>query len=283
MKKIKYTSSRLCFKADEIEPLNDSDVFIIQTPQGTFQFTKAEFYREFCNVTKTKSYRENGVYHYSVTPKRALSFLIDNTCSLRCKQVPSNDLVGEDIRSKIREIGALWRSSPNNPSIDQEVVNQWEKLIDDWSEDSNMPLIVRKETNKRGQAFRHSTTGREIIIADNSVALWVYGHVLKGKVFTLSQIRELLQNNELPVVFMATKEIRKNAKYAKALGKNPLSNWKLCHIESIGLNTNTPIIDLDIEVIKEHFRKYVSPKNMFVLPKEIGDLGEIEAFIEQQK
>lgn len=283
MKKIKYTSSRLCFKADEIEPLNDSDVFIIQTPQGTFQFTKAEFYRKFSNVTKTKSYRENGVYHYSVTPKRALSFLIDNTCSLGCKQVPSNDLVGKDIRSKIREIGALWRSSPNNPSIDQEVVNQWEKLIDDWIKDSNMPLIVRKETNKRGQTFRHSTTGREIIIADNSVALWVYGHVLKGKVFTLSQIRELLQNNELPVVFMATKEIRKNAKYAKALGKNPLSNWKLCHIESIGLNTNTPIIDLDIEVIKEHFRKYVSPKNMFVLPKEIGDLGEIEAFIEQQK
>lgn len=283
MKNIKYTSSRLCFKADEIEPLNDSDVFIIQTPQGTFQFTKAEFYRKFSNVTKTKSYRENGVYHYSVTPKRALSFLIDNTCSLGCKQIPSNDLVGEDIRSKIREIGALWRSSPNNPSIDQEVVNQWEKLIDDWIKDSNMPLIVRKETNKRGQSFRHSTTGREIIIADNSVALWVYGHVLKGKVFTLSQIRELLQNNELPVVFMATKEIRKNAKYAKALGKNPLSNWKLCHIESIGLNTNTPIIDLDIEVIKEHFRKYVNPKNMFVLPKEIGDLGEIEAFIEQQK
>ena len=283
MKNIKYTSSRLCFKADEIEPLNDSDVFIIQTPQETFQFTKAEFYREFSNVTKTKSYRENGVYHYSVTPKRALSFLIDNTCSLGCKQIPSNDLVGEDIRSKIREIGALWRSSPNNPSIDQEVVNQWEKLIDDWIKDSNMPLIVRKETNKRGQSFRHSTTGREIIIADNSVALWVYGHVLKGKVFTLSQIRELLQNNELPVVFMATKEIRKNAKYAKALGKNPLSNWKLCHIESIGLNTNTPIIDLDIEVIKEHFRKYVNPKNMFVLPKEIGDLGEIEAFIEQQK
>ena len=283
MKNIKYTSSRLCFKADEIEPLNDSDVFIIQTPQGTFQFTKAEFYREFSNVTKTKSYRENGVYHYSVTPKRALSFLIDNTCSLGCKQVPSNDLVGEDIRSKIRDIGALWRSSPNNPSIDQEVVNHWEKLIDDWIEDSNMPLIVRKETNKRGQAFIHSTTGREIIIADNSVALWIYGHVLKGKVFILSQIRDMLQKNELPVVFMATKEIRKNAKYTKSLGVNPLSNWKLCHIESIGLNTNTRIIDLDIEVIKKHFRKYVSPKNMFVLPKEIGYLGEIESFIEQQK
>lgn len=283
MKKIEYTSSRLCFKANEIEPLKDSDVFIIRTPQGTFQFTKAEFYREFSNVIKSKSYRENGVYHYSVTPQRALSYLIDDTYSLGCKPLPSKDLVGEDIRSKIREIGALWRSSPNNPPIDQEVVNQWEKLIDDWIEDSNMPLIVRKETNKRGQAFIHSTTGREIIIADNSVALWIYGHVLKGKVFTLSQIRKLLQNKELPVVFMATKEIKKKAQYAKALGKNPLSNWKLCHIESIGLNTSTRIVDLDIKAIKEHFRKYVSPKNMFVLPKEIGDLGEIEAFIEQQK
>lgn len=34
MKKIEYTSSRLCFKAAEIEPLQDTDVFIIRTPQG---------------------------------------------------------------------------------------------------------------------------------------------------------------------------------------------------------------------------------------------------------
>ena len=39
MKKIEYTSSRLCFKASEIEPLQDTDVFIIRTPQGVFQFT----------------------------------------------------------------------------------------------------------------------------------------------------------------------------------------------------------------------------------------------------
>lgn len=57
MKKIEYTSSRLCFKATEIESLQDTDVFIIRTPQGVFQFTKAEFYRDFSNVVKTKSYR----------------------------------------------------------------------------------------------------------------------------------------------------------------------------------------------------------------------------------
>lgn len=52
MKKIEYTSSMLCFKAAEIEPLQDTDVFIIRTPQGVFQFTKAEFYRDFSNVVK---------------------------------------------------------------------------------------------------------------------------------------------------------------------------------------------------------------------------------------
>lgn len=282
MKKIEYTSSRLCFKAAEIEPLQDTDVFIIRTPQGVFQFTKAEFYRDFSNVVKTKSYKEDGIYHYSVTPKRALSYLIDEACVPGHNQVTCKDLVGDDIRSKIREIGTLWHSSKYNPSIDPDVIDKWEKLIDDWIEDFDMPLIVRKETDKRGQAFIHRT-GREIIIADNTVALWIYGHVLKGEVFTLNQIRDLLMRNELPVVFMATKEIKEKAKYSKSLGKNPLSHWKLCHIESVGFNTNTPIVDIEIADIKEHFRKYVSPKNMFVLPKEIGDLGEIAAFIEEQK
>ena len=44
MKKIEYTSSRLCFKAAEIEPLQDTDVFIIRTPQGVFQFTKVRIF-----------------------------------------------------------------------------------------------------------------------------------------------------------------------------------------------------------------------------------------------
>lgn len=36
-----------------------------------------------------------------------------------------------------------------------------------------------------------------------------------------------------------------------------------------------------IYLIKEHFRKYINPNNMFVLPKEIGYLGEIDVFIEE--
>ena len=36
---VEYTSSRLCFKADLIEPLNDNDSFIVHIPDGTFKFT----------------------------------------------------------------------------------------------------------------------------------------------------------------------------------------------------------------------------------------------------
>lgn len=282
---IEYTSSRLCFKADLIEPLKDNDSFIVHTPNGTFKFTKADFYRVFSNVIVTKSYQEGRMYSCKYPPKRAMQFLISGQSSAskqskRC--MSTKDFVGEEIRMKIKEIGALWCNSPNNPQINVEILDKWDKLIDEWVADKNMPLIIRKETNKRGQSFMHPC-GREIIISDNTVAIWVYSNVLKGKVFTISQIKELLSQNELPMVFMATKEVKANAKYTKPLGNYSLSDWKLCHIQPVGFNTHTNINDLDISDIKDHFKKYVNPNNMFILPKEIGYLGEIGTFIEEQK
>ena len=126
-------------------------------------------------------------------------------------------------------------------------------------------------------------SGREIIISDNSVAIWVYSNVLKNMVFTLSQIKNMLLNNELPMVFMQTKEIKANAKYSKALGADSLRGWKVCHIDSVGFNTSKKLLDIDIDIIKDHFRRYANPNNMFILPKEIGYLGEVNVFIECQK
>lgn len=291
---IEYKSSRLCFKADLIEPLKDNDVFVVHTPNGTFKFTKADFYRVFSNVIETKSYQKGRLYSCKYPPKRALPFLIsgqkqgDNNTNKQTPKnvhktsVPQKDIVGDDIRQKIKEIGRSWRKSPHNPLIDSEVVKKWENLIEEWVADETMPLIIRKETSKRGQAFNHPC-GREIIVSDNTVAIWVFSNVLKGKVFTLSDIKELLQDNELPMVFMATKEIKAKAKYTKSLGSYALSNWKVCHIQPVGFNTNASIEDLEISDIKDHFRKYVNPNNMFLLPKEIGSLGEIDVFIEEQK
>lgn len=51
----------------------------------------------------------------------------------------------------------------------------------------------------------------------------------------------------------------------------------------MGFNSSKSINEIDIHSIEEHFRKYANPYNMFVLPKEIGDLGEIQVFIDEQR
>ena len=73
---VEYSYYRLCFKADIVEPLNDTDIFAVHTPEGTFQMTKAEFYRVFSNVVNSRSYKEKGIYHYPTIPAKALEFLI---------------------------------------------------------------------------------------------------------------------------------------------------------------------------------------------------------------
>ena len=68
---VTYHHSRLCFKADQIEPLPMDGSFRVVTKVGTFQMTKAQFYRDFANVVGSRSYRTPGGYHYPTLPARA--------------------------------------------------------------------------------------------------------------------------------------------------------------------------------------------------------------------
>ena len=70
-----YHFHRLGFRAEIIERLSPEDSFRIETPEGIFQMTKADFYREFSNVVKSISYSEVGQYHYPKTRQKALKFL----------------------------------------------------------------------------------------------------------------------------------------------------------------------------------------------------------------
>jgi hypothetical protein len=71
---VKYEFSRLCFKADMIEPLAAEDSFQVNTPKGSFRMTKAQFYRTFANVVASSSYRDKGIYHYPTVPGKAEQF-----------------------------------------------------------------------------------------------------------------------------------------------------------------------------------------------------------------
>lgn len=70
-----YKATRLLFRAEVIEPLKDSDIFRIHTPEGTFSMRKIDFYQVFSNVVMSNSYRNRGIYHYPKTPAKALAFL----------------------------------------------------------------------------------------------------------------------------------------------------------------------------------------------------------------
>ncbi len=74
MPTVTYNFSRLCFKASQIEPLQDNQVFRVITPVGSSQMTKAEFHKAFPRVVVSKSYFENGIYHYPTVPKSALPY-----------------------------------------------------------------------------------------------------------------------------------------------------------------------------------------------------------------
>ena len=195
------------------------------------------------------------------------------------------DFVGINIRNKIKELGRLWKSSENQLNISMDVLNSWSNLIAEWAKDESMPLIIRKG-NYRGQEFTHPS-GRKIIISDNTFALWVYHNVLDEKTFNLFELKSMLNSNKIPMVYALTKEEKKKAKYTKTLGKDALSNtdakWKSCHIEPVGLNSRKNIEDLGISEIIMYFTRYADSVNMFMLPKEIGGLGEIQEFIDEQR
>ena len=88
----------------------------------------------------------------------------------------------------------------------------------------------------------------------------------------------MLENDQIPFMMVANK----NAKYKKTQEPNTTDGWKLCHKEEVGFKTRKSVNELDIKLIERKFFLFANPKNMFLLPKDIGGIGEIKEFIEEQ-
>ena len=74
-----YTATHLEFRRDTIEPLSDDAVFEIETPDGIFRMTKADFHAQFPEIVSSLSYRDLGLYHYPMIPYKAFRFLVRET------------------------------------------------------------------------------------------------------------------------------------------------------------------------------------------------------------
>ena len=71
-----YRYSRVCFLARYIEPLSADQAFRMETPDGVFQMSKADFQRDSPNVVSSKSYQDDKLYHREKPMKAILRYRV---------------------------------------------------------------------------------------------------------------------------------------------------------------------------------------------------------------
>ncbi len=90
------------------------------------------------------------------------------------------------------------------------------------------------------------------------------------------------ERDQIPVALALEKSEKGVATYKCCLpGRGNLNKrgWKLCHIEGVGLLERKETGELPIEKLEDRFRKLLSPRNMFVVPKDRSGLGELPEMI----
>lgn len=188
----------------------------------------------------------------------------------------------KQLSNSIKIIAKEWRNISQNLVFDKQVLNHWNILTSSWIESNNIPLIIRSKKYPKGIEIIHET-GRKIIPSDNSPALWIAEQILHKNEPTLDEIESCIHAMEIPFSFIQKKNTNLNLKYKTSCTYNKIltkKEWKLCHINNVGLNKKGDISKLNIEFLKGKSFNLINPYNFFLLPKTIGGLGEISYFIE---
>lgn len=175
-----------------------------------------------------------------------------------------------EMREKARELGQLWAASTARPRIDPDIIAHWNELINDWANDGELPLLIRKQGNGRGER-RVLQNGREVIQTDNSPAQWAFCCAKAGNTPSIDDIKQMMKESRIPVSFVKLQSC--------GITLNP-EGWKLCHIRRVGLGVRKPIEELPIEQLTERFCWLMNPKNHFLVPKIWSGMGELQEVID---
>jgi hypothetical protein len=194
----------------------------------------------------------------------------------------SRSAIPVELSQKIRDVGRMWAASETRPRLDLETMAHWDSLIRAWA-DSDLPLVVRKSGGVRGGVSNHSS-GRKIVLADNSPAQWAFGKAFGGLRCSLSDIRTFLDRDEVPFAMVRTKTATSQAAFKCTLASLDNLNqrgWKLCHIDSVGLKSRICPEQLPLETLVRHFCKLLSPSNHFLVPLAWAGLGELPEIVDE--
>ncbi len=186
-----------------------------------------------------------------------------------------------EMRQVIFDLGKQWAVNPARPSISRDVLAAWDKLLDAWISDASLPLLVRRFDKNRGSVI-HGAEGRMLVPTDNSPAGWAYATAHAGQCPRVEDISSLLESGQVPVAMIRTAAEGVRARYRGVRGSClnvSAARWKLGHIEPVRLGKGSPD-KFPPRVLEAHFRRFLSPSNMLVVPMELAGLTEIPGFLD---
>jgi hypothetical protein len=196
------------------------------------------------------------------------------------KSFPSAGGLSPTMRKLIVQLAELWAQDPARPRPAPHVSQHWDSLVAAWADDRSLPLYVRKVNNNRGSVAAHSS-GRSLVPTDNSPAQWAFALAVLGETPSLEDIRRASAEDRIPVAMILKTAERTAAQYKCTLKQvvNPNSTgWKVAHVDGVGLGNRRTVTEMGESAIRDHFRKFMSPSNMFVIPLQYAGLGELPEF-----
>jgi hypothetical protein len=175
-----------------------------------------------------------------------------------------------------------WAADPVRPSITPAVLAHWDMLLDEWGAADDLPLFVRKFNDNRGHELKHRS-GRTIVPTDNSPAHWSVMSAFAGERPTLDDVRGLLQRDRIPVAMAFRRTEKDGARYRCTRSELPNPNqlgWKVAHIDDVGLGYTGDICDVAVPTLAAHHKRFLTPSNIFLVPKEYAGVAETPEFIQ---
>lgn len=185
------------------------------------------------------------------------------------------------LSNQLHAVAQSWFENPKRPRPESDVIRAWDQLIADWIDAEDLPLLVRKSHGaiEKGSVTAHQS-GRPLVRCDNSPAHWVFCLAMNGRNLSLAEVRSLLERDHVPISKLPT-----SSTYKCSLRRCPESDvnqsgWKLAHIEPVGLRKRGPVERISLGHIFEHFRLFMSPSNMFVVPLSSSGFSEISSVLQ---
>ena len=187
-----------------------------------------------------------------------------------------------EIRRALQDLGRRWATDSSRPIIAEPTILAWRQLIDDWIDDERLPLLVRKFRQNRGSLIA-SGFGRQLVPTDNSPAQWAFAIAYDGICPAVADVAEWLSAGRVPVAMALSAGGEKDRAVFRGLrGRCPGTadgDWKLAHIEPVGLGGRGSLDSYSRSALERHFRLLMSPSNMFVVPAAWAGLAEVNEFI----